>query len=108
MTESEVHYRTAIALDPTIANAYHQLGHILYNVKEEDAEAEACYRRALAIEPDCFPTLYSLANLLECKEDLPAAEHFYRRALKVNPTDHDTYLYLANVGLLVPRHTLSV
>jgi Flp pilus assembly protein TadD len=61
------------------------------------AEAEACYRSALEVEPDRFDALNNLGTALWHQHDLEAAESYYRRALAVRPEDTGALSNLANI-----------
>ncbi len=54
--EAETCYREAIRLNPAYTDAINQLGAILADLHGEVEEALACYRRVLALEPDCAIT----------------------------------------------------
>ena len=97
-TEAAMNYRSSITLNPTDAITTHRkLGNILHINLRKIREAEACYRAALALEPNCLTTLYDFAQLFDCKGNLPEAEKAYRRVLQVEPDDYDAHYYLANV-----------
>lgn len=93
-TEAAMNYRSSIALNPTDAITHRKLGKILHFNLRKLREAEACYRAALALEPNCLATF---AQLFDCEGNLPKAEKAYRRVLQVEPDDYDAHYYLANV-----------
>lgn len=64
----------------------------------DDAGAEACFRQALAVDPDFAEAYANLGLLLEKKNDLDAAERCYRRSIALNPTYSETHL---NLGALL-------
>ncbi len=75
--ESEAHYRTASALDPTSAVAQVSLG-VLLAERGDVAEAENAYRSAIRLNPTYAPPHARLANLLGARlpdGDLEALRH---------------------------------
>jgi Flp pilus assembly protein TadD len=64
---------------------------------EQWADAEACYRRALAIQPSLTQARGNLAALLADKGDHDAAEREYRAILVANPDFADTHVNLGNL-----------
>jgi len=69
---------------PHSAQAYYLLG--LVRQADGDERAADCYRRALYLEPNHYPTLVQLASLAEKSGDPARARLFKRRAERVDPT----------------------
>lgn len=62
------------------------------------AGAEACFRKAIDVEPDFAEAYANLGLLLERRHDKEGAENCYRRSLQLNPAYPETYL---NLGALL-------
>ena len=91
-------YRRAISLslDPynaLAAQAYCNLGNLL----GDSAEAEACYRAAIAIDPQFEAALYNLGNRLLQREAWEETEQCYRQAIATNPADPQVHAKLGQV-----------
>ncbi|HEY2412190.1 MAG TPA: tetratricopeptide repeat protein [Pirellulaceae bacterium] len=61
--EAAIDYRQTLALDPTIAAAWTNLGAIEHN-RGQLNEAKECYERSLSLEPGNFDALSNYARLL--------------------------------------------
>ena len=62
------------------------------------ARAEACFREALRLAPDCAEALGNLGILLDQRGETSEAEACYRRALALNPAYPQLHL---NLGILL-------
>ncbi len=74
----------AVALNDRVPELHSNLGNALMDL-ERTAEAEACYRQALALRPDYAAALNNLGNLLQGRGEHSQAEACYRRALALDP-----------------------
>jgi tetratricopeptide (TPR) repeat protein len=89
-----VAYRRVVAIDPTYAAAWNNLGLLLHRMGRYD-EAESAYASALEQDPNCCEAAYNLGSL---HEDRGAAEDAildYRRALQLSPDYADAHFNLA-------------
>jgi tetratricopeptide (TPR) repeat protein len=87
-------YRRVVAIDPTYAAAWNNLGLLLHRMGRYD-EAEGAYASALEQDPNCCEAAYNLGSL---HEDRGAAENAildYRRALELSPDYADAHFNLA-------------
>jgi tetratricopeptide (TPR) repeat protein len=87
-------YRRVVAIDPTYAAAWNNLGLLLHRMGRYD-EARQAYRSALDQDPQCAEAAYNLGSLAE---DLGAVEEAiaeYRRALTIKPDYADAHFNLA-------------
>lgn len=124
------YYRQAIALNPSLAEAHHNLGLSLQKQNTSDwEEAISCYRKALELQPDFLEADVSLANALYAQGkltpeqqvhyatannnlgikymqfgDLKAAREYYRQAIALNPNLAEA---LYNLGLLMQKQSES-
>ena len=73
----------------TIANALRQLG--------RTADAEAAYRKAVALNSGYAAAWYNLATLLHGQGKSDEAETGYRRAIDANPRHRDAHINLSNL-----------
>jgi tetratricopeptide (TPR) repeat protein len=81
---AERYFREAITHDPTFADAWCDLGTIVYELGRPD-EARAAYLRALQTEPDHAEALCNLARLLLQAGNADIAADYLRRALASAP-----------------------
>jgi tetratricopeptide (TPR) repeat protein len=70
------------------------LANIRY-AKDELAEAQALYERAIGLDPTYFEAYFNLGNIHHDHGRYLDAEACYREALGLNPTYADTHFYLA-------------
>ncbi|MDQ3802061.1 MAG: tetratricopeptide repeat protein [Acidobacteriota bacterium] len=99
---AEEFYRRAIELDPNYFSAYNNLGYLLMNNPEKQAEAEKLLIRATELSPDNPGPYNNLGNLLERHpERQDEAEKFYREAIKVEPANGTAY---SNLGRFYLKH----
>ncbi len=82
--EAERHYRTALDLQPTIAETHSNLGNVLDRKGLYD-DAAACYRQAIALKPEFSSAYFNLANVLTRTGQDEAATDSFNQALKLQP-----------------------
>jgi tetratricopeptide (TPR) repeat protein len=87
-------YRRVVAIDPTYAAAWNNLGLLLHRMGEYD-DARGAYTAALHQEPQCAEAAYNLGSLSEDCGDVDTAIGHYRRALDVSPDYADAHFNLA-------------
>jgi len=92
--EAEAAYRDALALDPSLANAFTNLGNLRYRQDDEEG-AVAFYRQALQIDPDQPEALYNLGFLRLDSGDAEAAAELFEHALAADPAFADAHFNLA-------------
>lgn len=80
MARAEAAARTAIRLDHSLAAGHHMLALQLKNVRWDFPQAEAAYRRALALDPNNAYAIVEFADLLWETGRLPEAEAEIRKA----------------------------
>ncbi|MEE2677513.1 MAG: tetratricopeptide repeat protein [Myxococcota bacterium] len=95
-------YERAVAIDPEYADAWCNLGTVLYN-QERRARARECFGRTLEIEPYHIEGHLNMAAMFEESGRLESALVHYKRALAADPLGADTHVSLA---LLYQRLTL--
>lgn len=87
-------YRRVVAVDPSYAAAWNNLGLLLHRMGQYD-EARRAYATALEQDPQCAEAAYNLGSLDEdCGDVEPAIVH-YRRALHLSPDYADAHFNLA-------------
>lgn len=91
---AEVLYRKAINEEPTLAEAWNNLGSIEFDKKNFE-EAEKCYQKAVEIRPKYAQALYSLGVCLEDTDRKAEALHYYRRAIRADASYQDAYYNVA-------------
>ncbi|MBI3637478.1 MAG: tetratricopeptide repeat protein [Candidatus Rokubacteria bacterium] len=87
-------YRRVLALDPTYAAAWNNLGLLLHRMGQY-AEARESYLTALKHDQTCAEAAYNLGSLDEDCGDVEAAVGEYRRALALSPDYADAHFNLA-------------
>jgi tetratricopeptide (TPR) repeat protein len=87
-------YRRVVAIDPTYAAAWNNLGLLLHRMGRYD-EAREAYDTAVAQDPECAEAAYNLGSLAEDQGDVEAAIAHYRRALEVSADYADAHFNLA-------------
>ena len=96
LLEAATRYREAIRLDPSNAEAHHNLAGVLQGqgwIHDAIAELET----ALELRPEYAEAHYNLANLLRTQDKLREAVRHYRRALALQPGLAPAHNNLANV-----------
>ena len=89
-------YQRVVAIDPTYAAAWNNLGLLLHRMGRHD-EAHASYVAALEQDGGCCEAVYNLGSLAEDRSDLEEAVRCYRRALTMSPDYADAHFNLAGV-----------
>src|SRR2546422_2343085 len=87
-------YRRVVAIDPTYAAAWNNLGLLLHRMGRYD-EARESYDTAVAQDAECAEAAYNLGSLAEDQGDVEAAIAHYRRALEVSADYADAHFNLA-------------
>ncbi len=96
LAEAEAAYRRAIELDPSFANAFINLGNLLFRRGNAD-DAERMYRRALRVDREQPEAWYNLGFLLYDRDDIEGARLCFERALLADPGFADAHFNLAIV-----------
>src|SRR5712692_167128 len=87
-------YRRVIAIDPTYADAWNNLGLLLHRMGRYD-EAQTAYTSALDQDSQCCEAAYNLGSLHEDRGAFEEAIVDYRRALELSPDYADAHFNLA-------------
>jgi tetratricopeptide (TPR) repeat protein len=87
-------YRRVVAIDPTYAAAWNNLGLLLHRMGRYD-DARRAYASALERDPRCAEAAYNLGSLDEDCGDVEQAVAHYRRALALSPDYADAHFNLA-------------
>jgi tetratricopeptide (TPR) repeat protein len=87
-------YRRVVAIDPTYAAAWNNLGLLLHRMGKYD-EAREAYGSALEQDAHCCEAVYNLGSLAEDRGDLEEAVRCYRQALDLAPDYADAHFNLA-------------
>jgi tetratricopeptide (TPR) repeat protein len=92
--EAEACYRKALALDPGLAAAHTNLGHLAYR-RGDTLAARAAFEAALTVDPEQPEARFNLANLILESGDLELAVAELRRVLQTAPDFADAHYNLA-------------
>ncbi len=87
-------YRRVVAIDPTYAAAWNNLGLLLHRMGQYD-EAQGAYGTALKQDERCCQAAYNLGSLHEDRGDVELAVRQYRLALEIAPDYADAHFNLA-------------
>jgi tetratricopeptide (TPR) repeat protein len=98
--DAEMHYRRVLELNPEHAAAWNNLGCLLENHRQQQREAEACYRQSLRARPGNGDALCNLGWLLHCAARLDEAQACYQQALEHCP---DRAILHNNLGALLVK-----
>jgi tetratricopeptide (TPR) repeat protein len=100
-------YRRVVALDPSYAAAWNNLGLLLHRMGQYD-EARRAYTTALEQDPQCAEAAYNLGSLDEDCGDVEQAIAHYRRALRLTPDYGDAHFNLAAALARAGRNSEAV
>ena len=92
--EAEAAYRKAIRLDPSLSNAYTNLGNLLYR-QGRTHEAITLYNNALRIDEEQPEAHYNLGFLAFEDDDVDGALHHFEIAVRIDPGFSDAHFNLA-------------
>lgn len=95
LDEAAVLYRTALSLDPGLAEGWINLGLIALD-RQRPEEAMLCQRRALVLAPEHAGALNSLGMAHYAAGHVPEAEACFRAALRLAPEDPNAMLNLGS------------
>lgn len=96
LNEAVTHYQKAIALSPTYAEAYNNLGNVYQDLGQGDA-AIAAYEQAIAIKPEFGEAHNNLGNMYKRDGRLSEAIAHYEKAVECRPDLAETLNNLGNV-----------
>jgi len=88
-------FEAALVHDPTFEEADYNLASM--KLKDDPAEAERLFLRAIELEPDYADAHRELGCLLHKTGQDPQAEYHLRRAIELVPTDAWAHVYLGNL-----------
>jgi tetratricopeptide (TPR) repeat protein len=100
-------YRSAIEVDPRLADAYINLGRIVHQ-GGDPAEAARLYHAALSAAPDDAVAHYNLALALEDQDHRREAIAHYERAVAVQPDFADAHFNLSRLFERLGMHRQAV
>ncbi|CAG5123109.1 unnamed protein product, partial [Candidula unifasciata] len=89
--EAEMHYRTAIRLNPNVASYHLNLGTILTN----KTQARQCYQEALRLRPQHTGALVNLGSLFVDEGD-SSGMTYIRQALAIEPNHIEALLVMSS------------
>ncbi|MFQ5599141.1 MAG: tetratricopeptide repeat protein [Candidatus Krumholzibacteriia bacterium] len=101
------HFRKALELDSTLAEAYNNLG-LSYTELGRDEEASDAFRRALELDPAVGQAYNNLGYLYYRRGDLDHAVEMYERAIQRNSDTSAAYTNLGNALYRMQRIDESV
>ncbi|HYE93059.1 MAG TPA: tetratricopeptide repeat protein [Terriglobales bacterium] len=87
-------YRRVVAIDPSYAAAWNNLGLLLHRLGQYD-EAQRAYATALQQDEQCCQAAYNLGSLHEDRGDVELAIRQYRLALEISPDYADAHFNVA-------------
>lgn len=100
-------YEEIIALDPSYAAAYINLGTIQFHLRDFE-RAEHLYRRATLVDPSYVLAYFDLGNVLDELERLEESIEAYRKAVELSPRYADAHYNLALAYERSGRHRAAL
>jgi tetratricopeptide (TPR) repeat protein len=100
--QAEEAYHRAIHMDPTLANAYTNLGNLLYR-SGSLMDAKTLYEKAVEVDPDQPEAHYNLGFLDYEEGRLESAGEHFSRAVELDPTFADAHFNVAITLLKLGR-----
>eukprot|EP00002_Diphylleia_rotans_P001791 TRINITY_DN11022_c0_g1_i1.p1 TRINITY_DN11022_c0_g1~~TRINITY_DN11022_c0_g1_i1.p1 ORF type:complete len:1017 (+),score=216.96 TRINITY_DN11022_c0_g1_i1:92-3142(+) len=85
LSEAASEYEHAIRLEPTMADAYNNLGLVYVQLKRPRDDAILCYRRCLTLQPTHVNAWVNLGDVLKSAHDYRSASIAYQNALLTSP-----------------------
>ncbi len=98
--------REVVKLDPQMAEAFSEMGAMLYLLGDYD-EALAAFDIALAQKPALRSALQGAAKVFRQKHDYASAAAHLRTILRYNPNDAETWMFLGDVGIFQGDEALA-
>lgn len=105
--EAEARYRAALALDPTLASVFNNLGLTLGALGRPN-EAEDSFVSAVRLYPDFAAAHSNLGNVRFRRGELEAAKTDYLTAIRLNPEYAEAYNNLGSVYFRLGVHAQAV
>ena len=90
LVQARVELLQLVALTPRAAEAHQRLGKVL-ELEGRLHEADACFRRALELDPDYTDALIGLGKLEAARGDMPSALKRYEMAIEIEPHDAEAH-----------------
>ena len=103
LAEAEAAGRDAVARDPTLAQAWQNLGLVLFDAGKLP-ESLDCLERAVALGPEVVEAHVNLGNVLQKLRRPEAAGDCYRRALELDDNNADAHGNYASALASLGRH----
>ena len=100
LSEALSHYREAIRIHPTFADAYSNMGNAFKEMGSVN-EALQCYTKAIQINPAFADAHSNLASVHKDSGNIQEAIHSYRTSLRLKPDFPDAYCNLAHCQQIV-------
>ena len=94
VSQAEEAYHKAIHLDPTMANAYTNLGNLRYRLGSIN-DARALYEKAVEVDRDQPEAYYNLGFLEFEAQNYARAKEYFLRAVELDTTFADAHFNLA-------------
>jgi Tfp pilus assembly protein PilF len=88
LDDAEQYIRKALDWNPSYADAWSELGGV-YEARNQNAQALACFEKALALDPGLTYVQLNAAHAAEQSGDSAKAEKYYRQALTAEPQNPD-------------------
>src|SRR5262249_5331127 len=88
--------RDVVTRDPNVIDAWVMMGNE-YSRRREFPRALDCFRRALAVKPDCDPAVFNMANVYRAMGKDEEALLGYRRLLALDPNNAEAHQQAAQL-----------
>ena len=94
------HYRQAVSLDPTHADAHYNLASALQELGQLE-EAEKHYKRTVTICPGHHLAFYNMGYLYQEMNKMDKSIESFKKASKIEPNDADTVFIRLSPGSFI-------
>lgn len=99
--EAAAHYTLALQFDPTLTQAYNNLGNLL-SQENRHSEAIPLYKKALQLNPKMTLAHYNLGNTLQHMGDYENALYYYQKGLDCLPDNDIANMIKVQLALAQP------
>jgi tetratricopeptide (TPR) repeat protein len=90
-------YRSAIALNPNLAEAHYNYGVLLFSTQGDPNEAKALFEKTIAIDPAHAAAHHNLGGILQQQGNLAAAQREFEKSVEIDPASRNSRFQLGRL-----------